>query len=412
MKEESPYFLNLQLEAANEKTSCDRLCELTRVSTELARLVAKNPSTSVELLRQLADSSDATTRQNVASHPNTPIEVLLQLGAEFPEQLLNHPILSQLSLEHLHLIERIPPTTLANLLKCEAANPITSSDRLTELATRSTVLARIVAQNPNATPELLRQLSAARDIKTRLYVTANPNTPRDVLLKLGRSFPEQLLRNPVFSFLLLENPNLLSDLLDEMPLNTLQDILKFEGLPAYVLQKFARHQDVWVRAAIAFNPYTPVTLLEELATDREAIRQSVAHNHNTPHNILEKLAKDISWLVRQAVAANPSTPQNTLEELSWDNQWHIRVAIASNPNTPTQILEKFRWDNDWGMRQALAQNPCTPVRILEQLASDSDFQIRRDVAKNPSTPVCAIDKLLTSQDFTACFFRRQPNFQY
>jgi pentose-5-phosphate-3-epimerase len=295
-------------------------------------------------------------------------------------------------------------------LQLEAANEKNSCDRLTELATQNTTLARIVAQNPSATPELLRQLSTARDIKTRLYVTANPHTPRDVLLKLGRSFPEQLLRNPVFSFLLLENPSLLSDLLDEMPLNTLQDILKFEGLPAYVLQKFARHHDVWVRAAIAFNPNTPVTLLEELAIDRDVVRQSAAHNLNTPRSILEKLAKDISWLVRQAVAANPSTPHNTLEELSWDNQWHIRVAIASNPNTPTRILETFRWDNDWGMRQALAQNPNTPVRILEQLALDKDFEIRRDVAKNPSTPLSAIEELIRNQDFTVCFYRRQPNF--
>jgi hypothetical protein len=410
MKEESPQFLNLQLEAANATTNRDRLCELTQVSNELARLVAKNLSTPPELLLKLADSSDATTRQNVAANPNTPADVLLKLGAEFPEQLLNNPIFSQLSLENLNLIERIPPSTLGSLLKCEAANQNTSSDRLAELASLTTALARIVAQNLSATPELLKKLGAMRDVKTRLYVTANPNTPAHVLLKLGRSFPEQLLRNPRFSLLLLEKPNLLPDFLDEMPLNTLQELLKLEGLPVRVLEKFAKHQDVWVRAAIAFNSNTPVTLLEELASDREAVRQSVAHNPNTPRSILEELAKDINWLVRQAVASNSNTPGSTLEELSWDNQWHIRVAVASNPNTPTQILENFRWDNDRGMRQALAQNPSTPAQILEQLACDNDLEIRREVAKNPNTPVSVLEQWVRDQDFAVCLFRRHPSF--
>lgn len=397
MKEEFPQFLNLNVETANEKASQDHFAELTRVSHELTRLVAKNPSTPPELLFKLANSSDVITRHNVAANPNTPTEVLLKLSTQFPEQLLNNSVFSQLSLENLNLIERIPASMLTHLLKCEAASEQTSSNRLCELASMSTALARIVAKNPNATPELLKNLSVTLDIKTRLYVTANPSTPADVLLKLGNSFPEQLLRNPVFSFLLLEHPHLLPNLLDEMPLNTLQDILKLEGMPIHILEKFAQHQDVWVRAAIAFNAHTPITILEELAKDQDVIRQSVAYNSNAPRNLLKMLAKDINWLVRQAVAQNPNTPQNTLQELSGDNQWHIRVAVASNPNTPTRILETFRWDNDGGMRQALAQNPNTPAKILEQLLWDNDFEIRRDIAKNPNTPVSVLEQLVRGQ---------------
>ncbi len=410
MNEEFPQFLNLQLEAANTQTGSDRLSELTRISIELARLVAKNLSTSPELLRTLADSSDATTRQNVVANPNTPTEVLLKIGAEFPAQLLNNPIFSSLLLEDFNLLEQIPASTLSSLLKCEAANAHTNSDRLCELASMSTALARIVAKNPSTSPELLRELSTTQDIKTRLYVAANPNTPKDILLILGRSFPEQLIRNPIISLLLLENPNLLPDLLNEMPLNTLQDCLKLEGMPAYVLEKFATHPDVWVRAAVAFNSNTPISVIEELASDQDAVRQSVANNSNTPPILLKQLAKDKSWFVRQAVASNPNTPKNTLEELSWDNHWHIRVAIASNPNTPTRILENFRWKNDRGMCQALAQNPHTPVKILEQLALTQDLDIRREVAQNYSTPVSVLEQLVRNNDFFVSCFRRNPNF--
>ncbi|MEW6491452.1 MAG: hypothetical protein AB1589_02715, partial [Cyanobacteriota bacterium] len=305
-----------------------------------------------------------------------------------------------------------PASTLSSLLKCEAANTQTNSDRLFELASMSTALARIVARNPSIPPELLRELSAMHDIKTRLYVTANPNTPKDILLQLGRSFPKQLLRNPVFSLLLLENPNLLPDLLGEMPLNTLQDLLKLEGMPGYVLEKFATHPDVWVRAAVALNFNTPISVIEELTNDRDVVRQSVANNPNAPKSILKQLAKDLNWFVRQAVASNPSTHRNTLEELSWDNHWHIRVAVASNPNTPTRILENFRWDNDRGMCQALAQNPHTPAKILEQLAFTQDVDIRREVAKNQNTPVSVLEQLVRDKNFSVCFFRRNPSFNH
>lgn len=288
-------------------------------------------------------------------------------------------------------------------LELEAANENTSSARLTELASISPNLARIIAKNPGATPELLRKLSVSGDFITRLQVTLNPNTPTDVLLELGRSFPEQLLRNPVYSLLLQENPNLLA--------GSLQNLLKLEGLPVYVLEKFAQHQNVWVRAEIAIHANTPVTLLKELATDLDVVRQSVAHNPHTPKNILKELAKDINWRVRQAVASNPNTSGNTLEELSWDNHWHIRVAVASNPNTPTKILEEFRCNNDRGMRQALAQNPKTPTKILEQLAFDKDFEVRQDVARNPNTPVGVLETLVRDREFAVCFLYRNMSLK-
>lgn len=288
-------------------------------------------------------------------------------------------------------------------LELEAANEKTSSDRLTELASITTDLARIIAKNPSATPKLLIKLSASCDFTTRLHVTLNPNTPTGVLLELGRAFPEQLLRNPRYPLLLQENPNLLA--------GTLQNLLKLEGLPTYVLEKFAKHHNVWVRAEIAINSNTPATILEELAMDRDPIRQSVAHNLNAPKSILKELAKDINWRVRQAVASNPNTPENTLEELSWDNQWHIRVAVASNRSTPTQILNNFRWDNDRGMRQALAQNPNTPTTILKKLAFDQDFEIRQDVARNPHTPMSVLEALVRDREFAVCFLYRNMSLR-
>ena len=78
-------------EAADEKTSLERLKALAEESDELARIVAANPSTSVSLLRVLSRSEDEETRKNVALNPFAPYDVLSRLESQFSELFLNSP---------------------------------------------------------------------------------------------------------------------------------------------------------------------------------------------------------------------------------------------------------------------------------------------------------------------------------
>ncbi len=98
----------LEQQALDKTTPPEKLCQLAKQSPELARLVAKNESADSELLQELAFSSDNITREGVATNPNTPTEVLLKLGAEFPRQLLDNPVFSLLLLENPKLVEEIP----------------------------------------------------------------------------------------------------------------------------------------------------------------------------------------------------------------------------------------------------------------------------------------------------------------
>ncbi len=56
---------------------------LVKINTELAQVVASNVNAEPELLRDLAVSGDDATRQNVVSNPNTPTDVLWELGNDF-----------------------------------------------------------------------------------------------------------------------------------------------------------------------------------------------------------------------------------------------------------------------------------------------------------------------------------------
>lgn len=113
----NPNSLSLQQEATNETTSPRRLYQLAKTNIDLARLVALNPSASSELLRVLANGSDQATRQHVAVNPNTPTEVLKQLGDDFPKEVSRNPALPLLLLENPNIFNEIfKPQTLWSLV--------------------------------------------------------------------------------------------------------------------------------------------------------------------------------------------------------------------------------------------------------------------------------------------------------
>ncbi len=81
-------------EAADETTSSERLTALVEESVPLARIVAKNPSTPVSLLRALSRSEDEATRKSVVLNPFAPYDVLSHLEEQFPELFLSNPALA------------------------------------------------------------------------------------------------------------------------------------------------------------------------------------------------------------------------------------------------------------------------------------------------------------------------------
>ena len=84
---------NARQEAADETTSSERLTALAEESVALARIVAKNPSAPVSLLRDLSRSEDEATREGVVLNPFAPYDVLSLLEEQFPGLFLNNPAL-------------------------------------------------------------------------------------------------------------------------------------------------------------------------------------------------------------------------------------------------------------------------------------------------------------------------------
>lgn len=283
----------------------------------------------------------------------------------------------------------------------EATDENTSIERLQELACRHK-LARLIASN-SSSPELLAELASSSDTITRQNVTANPNTTTEVLLQLGQEFPGELYNNPIFSLLLLENPNFLT----EAPYETLVSLVRYESKIICVTDieenadsisdcySIAKSENFFIRRFLAKQPNTNCFILEMLAEDRNTeIRKIVACNSNTPKSALKKLAEDSCKQVRLAVVQNPYTPSYLLEEIALTNKKNeIRACVAANPNTPTRLLQKFAEDKTWRIRQGVARNPRTSVNLLEKLALDNDSNVKSEIARNPKTPLYLLEKL-------------------
>jgi hypothetical protein len=106
-------------------------------------------------------------------------------------------------------------------------DPELDSCTLESFAFRSFKLNRSIALHPNASPDLLAKLAQSPDKPTRRNVALSPQVPTDVLLQLAPAFAGEFFRNPVFDFLMMEDPNLLSSL----PVGVLKNILKRDDCP-------------------------------------------------------------------------------------------------------------------------------------------------------------------------------------
>ena len=66
---------------------------------EQARQLAQDETTAPDKLMELARHNDYSTRQYVASNPNTPADILLSICWEFPNEVMNNPVVPLLLLE-------------------------------------------------------------------------------------------------------------------------------------------------------------------------------------------------------------------------------------------------------------------------------------------------------------------------
>jgi hypothetical protein len=341
-------------------------------------------------------------------------------------------------------MEELLPDNLILEFQQEAVNEKTTGNRLKILTQISTNLAQLVAQNPGTPAELLEALANRIDVTTRQNVAANPNTPTEVLLRLANEFPREVLSNPVFPLLFLEDLNILAHV---SKLDTLWQIVLDAQTSTDILSLLVHHHNIllaeaarlhvnlagemtqqWeeaAREAIGTTNWREAIVTAHLANsnlsflDRRgcipefAIAQLARHKHwtircliadklSTPIQFLEQLAQDKDSRVRASVALNSNLPAQFLEQLAKDLHRDVRRNVAQNPNASVELLEQLAQDRDYCVCKLVAKNPNAPVKFLEQLVRDTDYCVRKLVAENPNAPVKLLEQLAQDRDRDVC----------
>jgi hypothetical protein len=305
--------------------------------------MASNPNTDPQLLRQFAAGKNWDLRWLVASNPNTPTDLLWELGIDFPEVILTNPIFELLQLEHLDLAAEIPHATLTSLLQCDrvprafmdyavnqqdyslwlavAYNLQTPSALLKNLVRKSRrqdrELVRAVASHPNTSTHLLAEISEISSSLAQI-VAKNPQTPLVVLQKILQKYGQT---NSIFRILMALHPRINPQLLMQMNLAP-------DESAAYSL---------WLAKQIATDSSQ---LLELAQTNWDVLQLAVVRHPNTPTEQIDRL-----WLQIKSQIDRSTSNQSTAEAVPEHRL--IYDSFIGNANTSAQLREKLRKLLQW-----------------------------------------------------------------
>ena len=298
-----------------------------------ARQLAQDETTTPELLIELARSEDYQTRKYVAINSNTPITTLEKLGAEFPEEITDNPILNLLLLEK-------PDSKFVRLSLARSST--------TELKT-------------------LENLAALEEEDILCAIARNISTPIHVLEKLAdweQAYTEDgerfITKVPAY---VATNPN----------------------IPPVILDKLANHNESYVRQIVAENKNTLSTTLEKLAQKNpKHVLLKVGQNINTPVSALERLAGEKDREIRDVVIAHSHVSDMAIKIIEF---------MEEKSGTSEDILEKLSTDSRLHVQQMVAEHPLCPPQVLKQLSDHNDYMIIYSVSSHPNTQSDILEKL-------------------
>jgi pentose-5-phosphate-3-epimerase len=306
----------------------------------------------------------------------------------------------------------------------QACSLNTSSKQLHALAEQSKKLARLVCTNPNAAPDLLQKLANSCDDKILLAIASNPNTPTNILWKVGVEFPEEVLSNPVFSLLLLENANLI----EEIPQKTLESFLKVDIVPdSFIKWVVNTKKQNDLALAVTMNPKSSKEILEQLINHEDMIFVC----EDSYQHVIDSAQLHINW--SNEIDDNW---QDTVSSMIQNTRWYCiqqditayRIGLIPeslfikfgrhvftnliNQYTVTErilkqivektYLESFKTGVSHLTLNALAANPNTPLNFLEEILGESTTgywatYLCEKLISNPSISLNTIQEFYCSE---------------
>lgn len=391
---------NKHREAKSENTKPERLEALASESSELARIVARNPSTSAALLSILGSHDDAAVRKAVVRNPATPAETAAKLGGQFPRELLDNPAFDFYLFEKPDLLDDVGKGALRSLLKRPSCPEsfFAYAARMGEQATQLAVLKN--ASAPRAVVEGLAQ-SQYEDVREAacLHLAI---AGRDGILDWRPRFDAALAR-------VIDaggKSRVAHDALAHLILSTAEE----DADGGLKLDQAERALLVTARAdwSARVAALTDETLDEESGLRltgplmaHRASRIVLATRRSTPTWLLKRLAQDDDFVVRLVLLAYNGDRFDDANSIEFSEPTAEDLGVLDLLDVAAKIQ--------------IGINLRTPPLVLAHLAKYEDVRVCGAALGNKNIPVGAIELWANDfldPEFYASWSSREPNNRY
>ncbi len=274
---------------------------------------------------------------------------------------------------------------------------------------------REIAASPTTDPIILRKLSGSRDRVSRQEVAGNPNTPTDVLWLLIKQYPYQVLENPLFLLIALENPNWIMEISE----TDLHELLQQPSVPEKIVDAALQHNNLsYIRGvaiqAAAANPKTSAGRLEEITLNHNYLYAEVLQNPKIAEESLRRFAICNNNAIQEQLACycfrNESVFSESLSVKPQDIlQWIIEDLIAQQKedvifslltyrDLPPQFLPQLLAALPHRGHLRLAKSSGISVELMKTLTyyptyiSSMRIRIYQAIARNSNTPAEILDE--------------------
>ncbi len=237
--------------------------------------------------------------------------------------------------------------------------------KISKAERRPRTLKEMIALNPHANEETLKQLSRFNNLDIDYFLVQNDSLSHGIQAQIYDRANYDIKR------MMTLNANL-SDALFEKLLEEDDDIaatlLVYARIDSTRLLKVLEHKQFTI---IGDGEGIAEVLDTLLAIKDEALQIRLAQNPLLCEEALMHIYVCYHDKVIEALCQNPSTPASLLEKFAKEGLYDGH--LAANPSTPTDILIRYHDREDEALNRALASNESLPIAYLQQLQLDASL---------------------------------------
>ena len=419
MSQEPPVTAPPRSQAVDPATPPARLGQLAAAASELARLVAGNPSTTPGMLVRLARHADREVREAVCVHPATPPRIVFRLALEMPE-VFAHAALARtffregrggaprtgvvvrlLAREHLPLawIEALLAHPHPRARVALASRPALARHALARLAEDPSPHVRcVVAGRGELDGRQIDALTRDPDARVRARIAAHAGLTAAHVAALAAD-PDEFVRAAAAARPDLP-PALAEALFGDPSLWVRSALARNPVCPESLVLAFAGAANVWLDDAVLANPSAPPAALI-LVGPRIAARpwyvwtsrMLVQHPRATAEVVAAALRGATEDARRQMIFDAPRLELAMMLELADDPSPRVAFSLGYRKDAPVEVLARLFARPEDLPRGVAACNAAAPAWLLERAAVDAKPWVRSCVAENPSAPVALVERL-------------------